>query len=330
NGAAPRPQLRRGDRCHPRARARRGDQRPRADPRRRLPAVDRRLARRGRLKGGSMSTAEIAIQVPQARLRALGPLATLARRRFQLTARTPRELFVPLLTPIMFALVIAPALKTALHTDASYESFVAIGTVGLLIPLNTMFSGLAVIVDRISGAQRELLTAPIGRGLIVVGNLLVALAITALQVGVLIAVAVARGIHFDPTAGGIAWFAGCAALFTVGMYGTAEILAQRVPRQEEYIARVPAIAILPWFLAGALFPITALPTFLTWVAKFLPLTHALALMRYGLDNDSSGLHAIWNIGDPTAMAALVPAVVASFAILLTVASIRVFSRSAVR
>jgi len=277
-----------------------------------------------------MSTAEIAIHVPRARRRALGPLATLARRRFQLTARTPRELFVPLLTPIMFALVIAPALKAALHTDASYESFVAIGTVGLLIPLNTMFAGLSVIVDRISGAQPELLTAPIPRGLLVVGNLVVALAITALQVGVLIAVAVARGIHFNATGTGILWFVAAAVLFTVGMYGLAEILANRVPRQEEYIARVPAIAILPWFLAGALFPITALPGFLTWVAKFLPLTHGLALMRYGLLQDASGLHAVWGQGSTTTMAALSLAVVGCFALLLTAASIRVFSRSAVR
>jgi len=277
-----------------------------------------------------MSTAEIAIPVPKERPRSFGPLATLARRRFQLTARTPRELFVPLLTPIMFALVIAPALKTALHTSASYESFVAIGTVGLLIPLNTMFSGLSVIVDRISGAQPELLTAPIPRGLLVIGNLLVALAITALQVGVLIAVAVARGIHFHATGTGVLWFLGAGVLFTVGMYGLAEILASRVPRQEEYIARVPAIAILPWFLAGALFPIVALPSFLTWVAKFLPLTHGLALMRYGLLQDSTGLHSIWGLSDPTAMAGLSLAVVGAFALLLTVGSIKVFSRSAVR
>ena len=277
-----------------------------------------------------MTTAEIAIPARQARPSAFGPLGTLARRRFQLTARTPRELVVPLLTPIMFALVIAPALKTALHTGTSYESFVAIGTIGLLIPLNTMFLGLGVIVDRVSGAQRELLTAPIARGLLVLGNLLVAVAITALQVGVLIAVALARGIHFHATASGILWFAGAALLFTVGMYGMAEILANRVPRQEEYIARVPAIAILPWFLAGALFPITALPGFLTWVAKFLPLTHGLALMRYGLSGDGSGLHAIWGISDPTAMAALSLAVVGVFALLMTVASIRVFSRSAIR
>lgn len=278
-----------------------------------------------------MSSLDIGIAAPRpAAPRALGPLATLARRRFQLTVRTPRELIVPLLTPIMFALVIAPALKTALHTSASYESFVAIGTVGLLIPLNTMFSGLGVIVDRVNGAQRELLTAPIQRGLLVLGNLLVALAITGLQVGVLIAVAVARGIHFDATAGGILWFVGAVALFTVGMYGVAEILASRVPRQEEYVARVPAIAILPWFLAGSLFPITALPGFLTWFAKLLPLTHGLALMRYGLLQDGTGLHAIWGMSDPAAMAALSLAVVGGFALLLTIAAIRVFSRSAVR
>src|SRR5204863_5266112 len=124
------------------------------------------------------------------------PLATLAARRIQLSVRAPRELVAPLITPIQFALVIAPALKHALHTSSAYESFVAIGTIGLLIPLNTMFAGLSVIVDRESGAQRELLAAPIPRGLIVLGNLVVALALTAIQLVALVAVAVARGIHF--------------------------------------------------------------------------------------------------------------------------------------
>src|SRR5947208_12053809 len=226
-----------------------------------------------------MSTAEIAIAASQTRARTLNPLATLARRRFQLSTRTPRELVVPLLTPIMFALVIAPALKQALHTGSGYEAFVATGTVGLLIPLNTMFAGLGVIVDRESGAQRELLAAPIPRALLVLGNLAVASAITALQIAVLIAVGIARGIHFDASGTGIVWFVAGATLFTVGMYGAAETLASRVPKAEEHIARVPAIAIVPWFLAGSLFPISALPGFLEWFARFLPLTHGLALVR---------------------------------------------------
>lgn len=259
---------------------------------------------------------------------ALAPLATLSRRRFQLTARTPRELLVPLVTPMLFALVIAPALKEALHTGTAYEAFVAIGTVGLLVPLNTMFSGLGVIVDRENGAQRELLAAPVPRSFLVLGNLSVALAVTAFQVVALILFALARGIDFHTGASGIGWFVGAGFLFAIGMYGMAETLANRVPKQEEYIARVPAIAIAPWFLAGSLFPITAMPVGLTWIARFLPLTHALALMRYGLLHDGSGLQAIWRMSNTTGSAALSLAVLAAFAFLFVNVAIRVFSRSA--
>src|SRR3954471_9531279 len=149
---------------------------------------------------------ELVVPLPAVARSPFGPLSTLARRRFQLTARTPRELVVPLLTPILFALVIAPALKTALHTSSAYESYVATGTIGLLIPLNTMFAGIGVLVDRESGAQRELLTAPISRALLVLANLVVAFGITALQIAVLIGVARARGIHFNVTVGGVLWF----------------------------------------------------------------------------------------------------------------------------
>jgi ABC-2 type transport system permease protein len=261
---------------------------------------------------------------------AFGPLATLAQRRFRLTARTPRELVVPLLTPILFALVIAPALKSALHTSSAYEAFVATGTIGLLIPINTMFLGLGVIVDREAGAQRELLAAPISRALLPLGNLIVALAITALQVGVLIAAAWARGIQFHTSVAGALLFISAATLFATGMYGVAELLAARVPRAEEYVARVPAVAIVPWFLAGSLFPISALPQGLNWIARVLPLTHGLALVRWGLLHDPAALHDIWGMDDTAAMAGLSMAVVAVFALVTTSVAIRVFTRTAVR
>jgi ABC-type polysaccharide/polyol phosphate export permease len=231
---------------------------------------------------------------------------------------------------VLFALVIAPALRTALHTSGEYESYVALGTVGLLIPLNTLFLGIGSIIDRESGARRELLAAPIPRGLLVLGNLPVALATSALQVATLLAFATARRIEFHADALGVLWFSAGALLLAVGMAGAAETLASRVPRQEEYIARVPAIAIAPWFLAGSLFPITAMPVGLAWIARFLPLTHALALMRYGLLGDSSGLHAIWRMGNETAAAALSLGVVTVFALALTAVAIRVFTRSATR
>jgi ABC-2 type transport system permease protein len=260
-------------------------------------------------------------------------LATLARRRAALTASNPRQILVPLLGPAILALVVAPALKVAtggLHTGIDYQSFVGIGTVGLVVPLSCIFAGLSVIVDRHSGAQRELLAAPVPRSFLVVGNLVVAVGLAALQVIVLIGLTAARGgsFHIDPS--GLAWFAAAALLFTVFMYGVAETLASRVSKQEEYIGATPAVAILPFFLAGALFPITAMPAFLTWIAKFMPLTHVLALMRYAfVDPSGKGLHDIWGMSNVTVEAWLSLAVVAAFAAALTFISIRVFSRSAV-
>ena len=144
----------------------------------------------------------------------------------------------------------------------------------------------------------------------------------------LLAFATARGIHFHARGAGFLWSAAAVWLFTIGMAAAAETLASRVPRQEEYIARVPAIAIAPWFLAGSLFPITAMPVGLTWVARFLPLTHALALIRYGLLDDPSGLHNVWRMGSTTASALLSLAVLVAFVALLTRVAVRVFSRAA--
>jgi ABC-2 type transport system permease protein len=260
-------------------------------------------------------------------------LLTLARRRAALTAANPRQILVPLLGPVILAMVVAPALKVAtggLRSHIDYESFVGVGTVGLVVPLTCIFAGLSVIVDRHSGAQRELLAAPIPRAFMVIGNLIVALGLAALQVVVLISLAALRGASFDITATGIAWFAGAALLFTVFMYGVAETLASRIGKQEEYIGATPVVAILPFFLAGALFPIGAMPGFLSTIAKFMPLTHALALMRYAfVDPSGRGLHDIWGMSNVTTEAWLSLAVVAAFAVALTAISIRLFKRSAV-
>jgi ABC-2 type transport system permease protein len=259
-------------------------------------------------------------------------ILTLAARRIALTAHNPRQIAVPLVGPALLALVVAPALKVAtggLHSHIDYTSFVGVGAVGLVVPLSCIFAGLSVIVDRHSGAQRELLAAPVPRGFLVLGNLIVAIGLSVLQVGVLIGLSAIRGGQFHISAAGVGWFVAAALLFTVFMYGLAETLASRIKKQEDYIGAVPAVAILPFFLAGALFPIGAMPAALAAIAKALPLTHALALLRYGfIDPSGKGLHDIWGMSNVTLEAWLSLAVVALFAAALTAISIRAFTRSA--
>ena len=203
------------------------------------------------------------------RARHTSALATLARRRAALTAGNPRQILVPLLGPILLAMIVAPALKKAtggLHSAIDYQSFVGVGAVGLVIPLSCIFAGLSVIVERQAGAQRELLAAPVPRSFLVLGNLAVAVVLSALQAIVLVGLTAARGGAFHITGQGIAWAIGAGLLFTVFMYGVAETLASAIGKAEDFIGATPAVAILPFFFAGALFPISAMPGALTAIS----------------------------------------------------------------
>jgi ABC-2 type transport system permease protein len=280
-----------------------------------------------------MSALQLAPAAPAAvsRPRPFAAVRALASRRAALTARNPRQIAVPLVTPLLFALVIAPALNSALgglHGPVDYVAFVAVGTIGLLVPLATTFAGLSVIVDRESGAQRELLAAPVARPLLIAGNLVVALGLCTLQVAAVLGAAALRGAHFHVRAAGIVWFLAAAVPFVVFMYALAETLAAKIHSQEEYIAATPVIAILPWFFAGALFPISALPGALTAFAKVLPITHVLALARYGLvDPRGAGLHEIWGFGSTTTEAWLSLLVVCLSAAALAALAVRTFRRA---
>jgi ABC-2 type transport system permease protein len=263
----------------------------------------------------------------------ISAFATLSRRRFGLSAHTPREILVPLLTPILFADVIAPALAKSMHSAGGidYLSYVAVGTIGLLVPLSCVLGGIGMIVDRESGAQRDLLAGPVPRSLMVLGNLSVAMAVSAFQVVALIIASVARGATFNHAATGIAWSVTAILGLAVSMHAMAEILAARIPKQEEYVGAAPAIALVPWFFAGSFFRISSMPIGLTWFARVLPVTHALALMRYGLvDRRGTGLYDIWGMHNTTAMAALSLAVVGVSALGMLAISVRVFTRTAVK
>jgi ABC-2 type transport system permease protein len=283
-----------------------------------------------------MSATSEALALPlgrTTRARRSSALFTLARRRARLTARTPRQIAVPLIGPAMLALILAPALKKAtggLHSHLDYTSFVGVGAVGLVLPLSCVFAALSVIVDRHTGAQRELLAAPVPRGMLVAGNLLVALVLGALQAFVVVGLSAVRGGVFHVSAAGVAWSLAAGLLFAVFMYALAETVASRVKREEDFVGATPVLAILPFFFAGALFPIGVLPSFLSAIAKVMPLTHALALLRYGLvDPSGRGLREIWGLSSTTTEAWLSLGVIAVFALALTAISMRVFARSVV-
>jgi ABC-2 type transport system permease protein len=275
----------------------------------------------------------IAVPVEAERRRATRPgairgIAVLVARRIRVTTKTASGVIGQLMSPILWILIVGPALADSLgsfDSSVDYYTFIAVGQVAFLIPFTAMFNGINVIVDREFGVLREVLAAPVRRTLIPLSNAIAVLAITLAQVALIVGLGRARGAHFQTSLLRLPWFILASALLCLAVYGVAETLALRIGRQEAYGPLIPAIGVTPYFLSGALYPLSILPVGIRQVAYVLPWTHAVALMRYGLMKGTpSGLTDIWHItSEPLAAVLSVLALVAMATASMIVAT-RVF------
>jgi ABC-2 type transport system permease protein len=258
-------------------------------------------------------------------------LAPLFLRRLRVAVKTLPGLIGQLITPVLWVLVVAPALAASLgtfdpHTD--YYTYVAISQIVLLVPFVSMFAGINVIVDKDFGVMRDLFVAPIHRRTIPIANALGVLTIAWVQVGIIIGLAAAHGAQLTTSLTRFAWLISGVTLLSAGTYGLAELLAYRVGRQEAYGPLIPAIGVTPFMLCGGIYPLAVLPTVIRWFAYVLPWTHAVALVRYAfMGGARSGLNQIWGFGSTAVMAALSTVFLATFTALTWLVAMRAFRRA---
>jgi ABC-2 type transport system permease protein len=255
----------------------------------------------------------------------------LYRRRVAIAVNRPIAVVSQLLTPILWILVVGPALAEAfggLAGDIDYATYVAIGQIVFIIPFSAMFAGLVVITDRDFGILRELLVAPIRRVTIPLANIAAVLTVAMGQLALIVALVLARGGHLDTSAGRLAIAVVAAALLSIATYALAELLAYRITQPQIFGTLIPAIGATPYILCGAIYPIASLPDGVEQFALALPWTHCVALLRYGfMGGSASGLGEIWHLRSELEMALLSVAVLLAFAGFTVGLALRAFSRS---
>ncbi len=255
---------------------------------------------------------------------------TLYRRRLAVATKTASGIAGTMTPPILWVLLIAPALDDALgsfNPKINYFTYVAVAQVALLVPFTSMFSGINVIVDKEFGILREFLVAPVFRASIPLANALAVLTIASVQTALIIGLGTARGAEFNTSATGVLWFISAVALLSLITYALAEVLALVVGRQEAYGPLIPAVGVTPWFLSGSLFPLSVLPPVVEQISLAFPWTHALALMRYGMmEGTDPGLANIWHMDSEPLMAALSLGVLVLMALGALALALRVFNR----
>ena len=257
-------------------------------------------------------------------------LGALYRRRLAVALNNPIAITGQLLLPVLWVLVVGPALARTFgrfsHVD--YFTYIAIGQIVFIIPFSAMFAGLVVIQDRNFGILRELLVAPIRRSVIPVANIATVLTVAMGQLALIVVLSLIRGAHLHVAAGRLALGLMAAALLSIATYGLAELLAYRISQPQIFGTLIPAIGATPYALCGAIYPLATLPAGVKQFAYALPWTHAVAVLRYGLmGGPASGLHAIWHLHSNAEMALLSIGVLAAFAALTVGFALRAFERA---
>jgi ABC-2 type transport system permease protein len=255
----------------------------------------------------------------------------LYRRRVAVAVKTPMALISQALMPVLWVLVVGPALARTgvghrIHGD--YYSYVAIGQIVFVLPFSAMFAGLTVLNDRNIGILRELLVAPIRRATIPLANIAAVLSIAAGQIAVIVVLSLLRGAHFHLSPGRTLVGLAAGGLLAGGTYALAECLAYSLKQPQVFGTLIPAIGATPYLLCGALYPIAALPDGVRQFAWTLPWTHAVALLRDGfIGSRAAKLEQIWHLQSEALMVVMSLAVLAVFAALMIAIAIRAFRRA---
>lgn len=255
----------------------------------------------------------------------------LYRRRVAIAVNTPIALISQALMPVLWVLVVGPALARAgagstSHLD--YYSYVAIGQIVFVLPFSAMFAGLTVLNDRNFGILRELLVAPIRRATIPLASIAAVLTVASGQIALIVVLSVVRGAHFHIALGPTLAALAAGALLAAGTYALAEYLAYSLKQPQIFGTLIPAIGATPYLLCGALYPIATLPDGVRQFSWLLPWSHAVALLRDGfIGSRASNLDQIWHLHSQTAMVLLSLAALAAFAASMIALAMRAFRRA---
>jgi ABC-2 type transport system permease protein len=255
----------------------------------------------------------------------------LYRRRVAAAVKTPIALISQALMPVLWVLVVGPALaRTGVgsRTHGDYYSYVAIGQIVFVLPFSAMFAGLTVLNDRNVGILRELLVAPIRRATIPIASIAAVLTVATGQIALIVVLSLLRGARFHFAPGPTVAALAAGGLLAGGTYALAEYLAYSLKQPQVFGTLIPAIGATPYLLCGALYPISTLPDGVRQLSWALPWTHAVALLRNGfIGSGEANLNQIWHMHSQTTMVLLSLGVLAIFAGLMIAIGMRAFRRA---
>jgi len=184
---------------------------------------------------------------------------------------------IPLLTFIVLGRVLGRSSRRQPRLESMLQDDLPILVV-ILLALSSVLSLIAIIsIYRENGILKRLRATPLSPITILTSHVIVKLLLTAVTLGLL----ALAGRRFYPGGLQVAWpsFVLALLLVTVSILSIGFVIASIVPTAR-FARPLGSMLLYPQIAISGLFlPLEALPSGWQWVAKFSPLTHAVALLR---------------------------------------------------
>jgi len=216
-------------------------------------------------------------------------------RELKRYSRSRAQMVASLGQPLLYLLVLGFGLGPVFQRagQGSYVQFVAPGVVGMSILFTSIFSGIGLLWDRQFGFLKETLVAPVPRLAIMIGRTLGAATVSMIQGTLVLVVCLIAGfrpLHMSALPLAILFMALIAIVFAA--LGTA--IGSTLQNMQGFQLIMNFLVMPIFFLSGALFPLTNIPTALAVATRLDPLTYGMDGLR-GAFIDVSHFGAVFDV-----------------------------------
>ena len=185
-----------------------------------------------------------------------------------------------LVQPLLFLFVLGTGLSRIAAAGTGgldLKTFLYPGILGMSVMFTAMFSAASIVWDREFGFLREMLVAPIRRSSIVIGKCLGGATVATFQGVLVIALAGLVDVPYSPSLIIEVFALQTLLAYTLTAFGV--MVAARIKQIQAFMALTQMLILPLFFLSGAMFPLSGLPTWLTVLNRIDPLTYAVDPMR---------------------------------------------------
>jgi ABC-2 type transport system permease protein len=199
--------------------------------------------------------------------------------------RQPARVLAGIGTPLIFWAVLGAGFGSSLQSSggAGYSEFFFPGAVALVVLFASIFSSISIIEDRREGFLLSVLTAPVPRSSVVLGKILGATTIGAIQ-----------GAAFLPLVPlldlPVSWAAmpEAAAIIMAMAFGLTSLgfyFAWKLNSMQGFHSVMNMVLMPMWLLSGAFFPVEGASSWIGWLMKVNPMTYGVTGLRRALFSD---------------------------------------------